>query len=370
MDDDDEDNSPEAQKAKIKIMQQEFAEEMKKKTEKIKPRLIGCFWMNGDEDENGKTNSNNESKYHCSDIIWRLLKAREAWTNEETIEVVDENEVDVVESEDEAPKTTKTPQPKQPVRAKFNDIILRDLIRLVHGNVNSKKFIIKEFQAYRLKNFHKTADFLELTVKSVEEKFSEICEYKSCPEEGPMFGKKCWYVKESFILELFGDEKLKLPNEWNYTLEKEIKEKKVKTTSPPKEEDNSNKKPTSTPTTPSQPAKKRVKLLMSVPLGESVNETKKDQVVNQFREDSKKTETLKLNSTSNPINKNNDQVAKKRVNILMSVPLGESVNEKKKNQIMSKFLKKAESTESTIKNVAVATNEGLVEKMEVDDANK
>ena len=67
--DDDDDNRPETQKAKLKIRQQEFAAEMKKKTEKIKPRLIGCIWMNGDEDENGCTM---EKKFHCSDIIWRI----------------------------------------------------------------------------------------------------------------------------------------------------------------------------------------------------------------------------------------------------------------------------------------------------------
>lgn len=68
----DEDNSPETQKAKLKILQQEFAAEMKKKTEKIKPRLIGCVWMNGDEDFDGATLS--PKKYHCSDVIWKVLK--------------------------------------------------------------------------------------------------------------------------------------------------------------------------------------------------------------------------------------------------------------------------------------------------------
>ena len=68
----DEDNTPETQKAKLKILQQEFAAEMKKKTEKIKPRLIGCIWLNGDEDDEGATLS--PKKYHCSDVIWKILK--------------------------------------------------------------------------------------------------------------------------------------------------------------------------------------------------------------------------------------------------------------------------------------------------------
>lgn len=38
--------SPEAQKAKLQYLEMEFEAEMKEKTEKLKPRLIGCVWFN------------------------------------------------------------------------------------------------------------------------------------------------------------------------------------------------------------------------------------------------------------------------------------------------------------------------------------
>lgn len=304
-DEDDDNNRPETQKAKLKILQQEFAAAMKKKTEKIKPRLIGCIWMNGDEDENGR--SMNNEKYHCTDIIWRILKAREAWTSDEGIKFEENFEPEILEPEEE-PKTPA--QQKTQVKAKFNETSLKELIRLVHGNLNSRKFIIREYQAYRLKNYHKDPEFLEFSLKSVDEKMIEISTYKTCPDEGPLFGKKCWLVKPEVLDENFGDEdKPKLPNEWTYILEKE---KKVKPTvdggakkegSPVEIADDDKEvvpkqpktpiasakpitplsapKPQQSSTSSGQP-KKRVQLLMSVPRGEAIPETKKNNLIKQY----------------------------------------------------------------------------------------
>lgn len=294
------DNHPEAQKAKLKILQQEFAAEMKKKTEKIKPRLIGCIWMNGDEDENGCSQA--EKKYHCSDIIWRILKAREMMTREDGVKLEENLEPEVLEVEEEPAAPAKIQ-----VRQKFNDMSVKEFIRLLHGNTNSKRFLIKEFQAYRLKNYHKEPDFLEFLLKSVEEKMMEIADYKTCPEEGPLFGKKCWLVKPDVLLEHFPDDELKLPNEWTYILEKEVKEKKPKQPPQPAEEapapistvPSSAKKikvdvkpnPTAAPASPAlvknsaspSPAliKKRVQL-MSGPRGQEIPQTKKSNSISQY----------------------------------------------------------------------------------------
>lgn len=386
MDDDDDDNSPEIQKAKMKIMQAEFAEEMKKKTEKIKPRLIGCIWMNGDEDESGASFVNQEKSYHCSDVIWKILKAREAWTVEASIDfIVEKIEPEADDSEDttEKPvKVTKTPQPnKQSAKAKFDETILKQLVRLLHGNVNGKKFIIKEFQAYRLKNFHNAPDFLEFSVKSVDEKIMEISEWKSCPDDGAMFGKKCWYVKQEIRQELFSDEQLPLPNKWTYYLEKEKKTKPKAanpdkpSTSPKNDEKIAAIASTSTATaatTPQPIAKKRVSLLMSVPLGEPVNETKKDEKISQFLKTNNSPTTSKSESAilKRPSPSKAETVKseppKKRVQLLMSVPLGENVNEKQKNQIMSQFLKKSD----TKANVAAATSSAESTESKTIDPSK
>lgn len=295
------DNSPEAQKAKLKILQQEFAAEMKKKTEKIKPRLIGCIWMNGDEDENGCSMGNDlEKKYHCSSIIWRILKSREMMTSDEGIKLEDSFEPEILEPEDNAQKAPSQPKTSAQQRVKIPDTSVKELIKLVHGNVNRKKFILREFQAYRLKNFHKNADFQEFSVKSVEEKMMEVSDYKTCPEEGPLFGKKCYYVKPEAMRKYYGDEELKLPNEWKYILEKDVKEKKPKqavNVDSVKKDDSSEislpeakhvppeNKPEEVLKAKSPPAagaKKRVQLLMSVPRGQEFSETKKNNLMSLF----------------------------------------------------------------------------------------
>lgn len=222
-----EDNSPETQKAKLKVLQQEFAAEMKKKTEKIKPRLIGCIWMNGDEDEDGGSMVGNlEKTYHCSDIIWRILKAREMMSSGEPIKLED-FEPKLIESEEDNHHNEKQSKQKtsaaNKVRPKIEGDSVKELIKLLHGNTNSKKFLIKEYQAYRLKNYHMLPNFQEFQIKSLEEKILEVSVYKTFPHEGPLFGKKCWYVKDEFIKEYFGDEILPIPNQWTYILEKEKK---------------------------------------------------------------------------------------------------------------------------------------------------
>lgn len=48
--------SDEVQKEKLKLLGEEFEAEIKKKTERIKPRLVGCIWIpnNVTHPENGK----------------------------------------------------------------------------------------------------------------------------------------------------------------------------------------------------------------------------------------------------------------------------------------------------------------------------
>lgn len=277
-------NHPDTQKAKLKILQQEFAAEMKKKTEKIKPRLIGCIWANGDEDENG---CSNDKKYLCTDIIWRILKAREMMTSEDGVKLEENLEPELADPREDAdknPTQTKTPaQQKNQPRAKITNESVKELIKLVHGNQNNKKFIVREFQAYRLKNYHKDADCAEYSIKSIDDKMTEICDYKLCPDGGPMFGKKCWYVKPDVVKEFYGDDKPSLPNEWTYILEKDVKERKPKPAAEIAEKPTAEAEPKSEIVKPPTLAvKKRVPILMSVERGQAFSETKKSSLMSQF----------------------------------------------------------------------------------------
>ena len=281
-----EDNSPEAQKAKLKILQQEFAAEMKKKTEKIKPRLIGCIWMQGDEDEHGVTvKVNGEKSYHCSSIIWRILKAREMLCADEEIVLMEKIEPKILPCIVEAEIVEKTPS--QPKRILMTDESVKDLITLVHGNTNNRKFLVREFQAYRLKNYFNDPDYQEFSIRSVQEKITEICAYQSCPVDGVMFGKKCWYVKPEIQQKYLGDNVIiNLPNEWNYILE--VKKKIIE---PLKKIEIS---PPSTPTPPtptpaSASASIASKKIITTPKVQKVIEPKKVNPLSQYLKATQKT---------------------------------------------------------------------------------
>lgn len=195
--DDEEDASPEAQKARLQLMQIEFEEEMKKKTEKLKPRIIGCVWLHNDA---------TEPPENVSPLIWGILKTREMLFNSELpIPVNMDDPIDDV-------PTSGTPAPK---RTKITDTDMPGLIRLVHGNLHSRKFLVDEFTAYRKAKYGEQEGFME--VMHVGSKIKEIAEHRKLTEDGTD-KYTGWFVKPE-ILEKFDLKDLPLPNAWEYTLE-------------------------------------------------------------------------------------------------------------------------------------------------------
>jgi len=84
-----------------------------------------------------------------------------------------------------------------------------DLIRLVHSNVYSKKFIVQEF--------HKFIDG-ELSVFKITQKLGEIAEYK----------KPSWLVKDTVLEKYYPGGTVDKADAWSYALEVPVgKEKEV-----------------------------------------------------------------------------------------------------------------------------------------------
>lgn len=210
------DNSPETQKAKLKIMQQEFAAEMKKKTEKIKPRLIGCLWENGPGEGP-----------ECSAVIWEILKARAMlFDPEEPISfTVQKSDPD---SNHTTPLKEKEPTERKPKQIKLVDEGVKELITLIHGCALNRKFLIKEFLAY----WGKRRDEGEINVPqyapdSIRTKILEVASWRPCPDEGPMQNKMCWYVNKEALVK-HGLIDLKVPTGWEFILKPITKSKKEK----------------------------------------------------------------------------------------------------------------------------------------------
>ncbi|XP_058824804.1 chromatin assembly factor 1 subunit A [Topomyia yanbarensis] len=399
------DNSPETQKAKLKIMQMEFAAEMKKKTEKIKPRLIGCIWENASAD--------GDQRSECSSVIWDILKARAMLFDPEEPISFTAQKADP-ESNQSSPNKDKETVDTRLKKVKLVDEGVKELIKLVHGSAQNKKFLVKEFLAY----WAKRRDEGEFNVPlfapdSIRAKIVEISSWRPCPDEGSMQNKMCWYVhKDTLIKYQLAD--IAVPTDWQFILKpiaktkkkvrKAVEETKNGEKTPPKSDENDEK----TPPKKESPAEKDKKERLQPPTNSAVKSklapassiakfTKKlsaDDKQKQFAKAKKSdtpvkqsvppakssssssikrasssskaiaasataTSTAKTSSSTNGTAEAKPQ-QKKRVQLLMSVPKGQTINESLKSNLISQFLAKGSNSASRSK---------PAEPMEVDPPN-
>lgn len=395
------DNSPEAQKAKLKIMQQEFAAEMKKKTEKIKPRLIGCLWENAAAE--------GEQRPECSAVIWEILKARAMlFDPEEPISfTVQKNEP---ESSQSTPSKEKETTERKPKQTKLVDEGVKELITLVHGCAQNRKFLVKEFLAY----WAKRRDEGELNVPqyapdSIRVKIGEISSWRPCPDEGLMQNKMCWYVNKE-ALKKYELTDLKVPTGWDFILKPITKNKKKEKEPAPGGEDEEKKTPPKKESPEEMEKKERLQSAASsatkqkTPAASITKFTKKlseDDKRKQFAKQKKADPPSASSSSTSASNRRKSAGAgkkstsaskttpastsspaaaassssvapegkpaqKKRVPLLMSGPRGQNLHQATKNNLISQFLAKGDSSS---KKKSDSSSRVGQEAMEVDPPN-
>lgn len=280
----------EAQKAKLQVLQQEFAQEMKKQTKKIKARLLGPVWL----DENG-----NKSELFPA-IFAHTIDMYACW------------QVEPLSLEPPPEPERQDQTPEQPVPLQLDDRLMQQLVRLTHGNRNSKTFLINEYLEYLKTQATAEANQTTLPSKAVlREKFDELASWKtvelSTPEAAAASansakkGRKpkkrlCWVVA-SDMLEKFQLPDLQLQNQWNYTLTPKVsdgpdaaqQEQSPPADAVPAASPASNQTTNSAPTTPisgqtqaGQGVKKRATLIMSVPRDQPIPSATKNKLISQF----------------------------------------------------------------------------------------
>jgi len=199
-------NTREAQKAKLQVLQQEFAQEMKKQTKKIKPRLLGPVWL----DENG-----NKSQL-CPAVFTQTIDMYGCWQLQPlTLEP--------------PPELVREEEPLEDVKAKttvmqLDEPLLQQLVRLIHGNSNAKTFLISEYLEYLKKQI--TQETQTLPPKTLlREKFDELASWKPVLLDNVTEVKKskkpkkrlCWVVNAE-MLQKYQLNELTLQNQWSYIL--------------------------------------------------------------------------------------------------------------------------------------------------------
>uniref|UniRef100_A0A182YQL1 Chromatin assembly factor 1 subunit p150 C-terminal domain-containing protein n=1 Tax=Anopheles stephensi TaxID=30069 RepID=A0A182YQL1_ANOST len=343
------------QKFKLKFLQQEFVAEMKKKTEKIKPRLIGCVWersLNGDDVEEANR------FMECSVIIRKMLDDRAMLYNpDEPISFtrpsskVCNGSSSAINEQDatDAMSPSKDLEKSSLKKVKITDDAIRDLARLMHGNVNNRKFLVREFHAF----WASCNESVDLSLESIRNKIKEIAQWGTCRSAGPMEGKLCWTVERS-VLQQYDLMDLTLPNEWKYHLQKRPRTEKQEKKTNLKQELRANVEKFNSATSKIDGHKEEVD-------GNSVNKVTKDQMSNIDRSlntlpemeqmDKGKTKPSIVHDSGDSSHKgeSNDTEcpiatkSKKRVPLLMSVPRGQNINQSTRNSLISQFLRRESS---------------------------
>lgn len=324
----DDDNSPDTQKAKLKIMQKVFSDEMKKKTEKIKPRLIGLIWQNKDGSQ----------PQVCPNVIWEMLQMRSMIFNGASIVIPITQSVDKNDALDENSESKKGSAMKK--RVKLTEEGVSDLLRLIHGNTNSGEFLSKEFRAFTAQQNKDNDKFQEFSLASIRMKMKELAEWKPCPDDGPLMNKNCWYVSME-QRKHYNMEDLPIENNWSYIL---TPKSKPKTESKKAKESDKGKSPPE--------AGDEVPSTAKTPKSKLGNIEKFTKVLSD--DDKKKNFSFPIQEpaeTASPIPKPNAEPSpkptKKRVKLLMSVPRGQEIPVQTKNSLISQYLSGANSNKKS-----------------------
>ncbi|KAK9688032.1 Chromatin assembly factor 1 subunit A [Popillia japonica] len=171
--------SPTAHKAKLKLLKNEFDEEMRSKTQKLKPRVIGCIWYNKD-------------RSNVEEAIDKYLQPFSIICNGQ-IQIKKRSEF-VLASTKKAPK--QLDKEHIPV-----------FLKLIHGSIDKRKKIVKEF----IEQMSNNGIQLEVSQMSLSRLLKTLAQWQKCPEDGVMHNKLCWYVGEDVRKEY--NVNLSMPNQ-------------------------------------------------------------------------------------------------------------------------------------------------------------
>lgn len=312
-------NTREAQKAKLQVLQQEFAQEMKKQTKKIKPRLLGPVWL----DENG------QKSQLCPAVFTQTIEMYGCWqlqplTLEPPPEAVGEEDA-AEESKSAKPSTMQLDEP-----------LLQQLVRLIHGNSNSKAFLISEYLEYLKLQLPQDSTLLLPSKTLLREKFDEMAIWKSVELEVNAKRKKpkkrlCWLVNAETLHKYQLDD-LTVKNQWSYTLTpKTIKaDTSLREASPPE------------PSTEATPTTTEVKL-------------DKTTTATTTSTPKRALPVATATATASPSSSGTPNGTKKRAALLMSVPRDQQFHAPTKNALISQYLRKQNDAEAEKKPPAPAS---------------
>ncbi|XP_065351665.1 chromatin assembly factor 1 subunit A [Cloeon dipterum] len=222
----------EEQKERLKQMDIQFKEDMKKKVKHLLPRMVTCFNPN---DPSKKDDPVHNQVLHLLNQFAAVVVAHKIPTSYNTDKVESDNLDDELGSElDDTLKTECSAKKNKRNKMKLPDEAVPDFIRLLHGNTKNRHYLVKEFITYWDKKLHPdidveaqiTDDRVRISIGNASKKMKELATWQACPEEGAFQGRMCWWVlQEERDKHNLTD--LPLPNNWVYNLKPAARRSKL-----------------------------------------------------------------------------------------------------------------------------------------------
>nr|XP_023021737.1 chromatin assembly factor 1 subunit A-B-like isoform X2 [Leptinotarsa decemlineata]XP_023021738.1 chromatin assembly factor 1 subunit A-B-like isoform X2 [Leptinotarsa decemlineata] len=163
--------SPESLKQKLKLLKEEFDQDMKSKTNKLKPRSIGCIWYN-------KDGSN------VDEALDKYLQSLAIISNGPIV-IKKRSEIST------APKYSKVKMSKE-----LNPEHIPVFLKIAHGNTNKKIVLVEQF----LSHMEKTGLTVDISKATLIKKLKQFAKWRKGDENGPMKNKFGWFVHKEYKL--------------------------------------------------------------------------------------------------------------------------------------------------------------------------
>lgn len=162
--------SPESLKQKLKLLKDEFDQDMQSKTHKLKPRSIGCIWYN-------KDGSNVEEAIH------RYLQPLAMITNGQ-IQIKKRSEIF-------SHNSGKKNKPLKELNPEYIPLFLK----VIHGNSSNKRVLIEQFMTYMANN----GFTVDISKAGLLKNLKVLATWRKCKDNGPLKNKFCWLVNEDVV---------------------------------------------------------------------------------------------------------------------------------------------------------------------------
>ncbi|KAF2357443.1 Chromatin assembly factor 1 subunit A [Trinorchestia longiramus] len=212
-------------KEKLKAKQAEFEKELKKQTKQLKPRVLGCLWLHGDEESSGAAfNHLHRVMSGYSAVVCVPPPPDHVMPPSGEVPPTPDH-VSTGETEvqaDAAPTNKSLVEGMRSWYLTFPGIACvvpatsqPDLATPTAADADTPLVSTGANGSQKRKFFKTFPEEVRISKTKIKEKLIELASHRKCPDDGPYYNQNMWYVEVS-VRERYGVTDAILPNDWSY----------------------------------------------------------------------------------------------------------------------------------------------------------